>query len=174
MAQRKRAGPITQRSQDRNLLSQCVVTEPRAGVSMRFRVRVPARIGREPPRLATLWLHRQRAVGGRWACRRLFCCQRAAAVARARRLRGPMDKAHAYGRRAARRRDAPHTTTQPPARVAQSAERKTLNLVVVGSSPTSGASRPAGMAAAAHTTLQNVQGSNPCVSRCRESVLSGV
>ena len=48
-----------------------------------------------------------------------------------------MDKAHAYGRRAGGRRNAPQQ--QQPARVAQSAERKTLNLVVVGSSPTSGA-----------------------------------
>ena len=48
-----------------------------------------------------------------------------------------MDKAHAYGRRAAVAARHHHNNTTP-ARVAQSAERKTLNLVVVGSSPTSG------------------------------------
>ena len=70
--------------------------------------------------LATHWLRRQ---AGRIASRR---------------LRGPMDKAHAYGRRAAVAARHHHNNTTP-ARVAQSAERKTLNLVVVGSSPTSGA-----------------------------------
>ena len=51
-----------------------------------------------------------------------------------------MDKAHAYGRRAARRRATHHNNNNntQPARVAQSAERKTLNLVVVGSIPTEG------------------------------------
>ena len=88
--------------------------------STRLRVRVPPRIGACTDHS---WLGARAEI---WRNNQRFF-----------RLRGPMDKACAYGLA-----DTNYSVvaTIDPARVAQSAERKTLNLVVVGSSPTSGAS----------------------------------
>ena len=112
--------------------------------STRLRVRVPPRIGACTDHS---WLGARAEI---WRNNQRFF-----------RLRGPMDKACAYG--------LANTTysvvaTIDPARVAQSAERKTLNLVVEGSSPSSGAT-PTRPRSASTQKLQNVQGSNPCVSK---------
>ena len=112
--------------------------------STRLRVRVPPRIGACTDHS---WLGARAEI---WRNNQRFF-----------RLRGPMDKACAYGLA-----DTNYSVvaTIDPARVAQSAERKTLNLVVEGSSPSSGATPTRGRRASTQK-LQNVQGSNPCVSK---------
>ena len=90
--------------------------------STRLRVRVPPRIGACTDHS---WLGARAEI---WRNNQRFF-----------RLRGPMDKACAYG---LANTNYSVVATIDPARVAQSAERKTLNLVVVGSSPTLGEISP--------------------------------